>query len=271
MKKAGYNGKEMADKLDWSDTRVSRVLTGTRGAKEVDIAAFLAICGVVGKERDRLLRLCHDQHQPGWFQQHGSRLPKQLKTLIDHENRAVAISEFQSTLIPGLLQTGDYARAVICASEGVPANEVDDRVAAKLGRKNLMSRGDQVRFRFFIHEFALQLPVGSAEVMSDQLHSLLRDGVRPNISIRLIPAVLGAHAGSAGSFKMMEFGDFNTVTYLDSETSCLFLETPAETAAYTKILAALDSTALDERESKQLIATVAIDLYSDRGDQDASG
>jgi hypothetical protein len=75
----------------------------------VQVAGFLAMCRMTGAERDRLLGLCDDQHVPGWFQQHGSRLPRQLVTLIDHETKAVAISDFESTLVPGLLQIGDYA------------------------------------------------------------------------------------------------------------------------------------------------------------------
>jgi len=71
------------------------------------------VCRIKGPDRDRLLALCQEQHTPGWFQQHGSRLPKQLMTLIDHENKAVAIGDFQSVIVPGLLQTGEYARAVI--------------------------------------------------------------------------------------------------------------------------------------------------------------
>lgn len=92
------------------------LLAGKRAASEVDIAAFLGACRVKGAERDRLLALC--SRTPRAFQQHGSRLPKQLVTLIDHENKAVAISAFEATVVPGLLQTGEYARAVNRALRG---------------------------------------------------------------------------------------------------------------------------------------------------------
>lgn len=261
MKKAGFNGKQIADKLQWSDTRVSRVLTGTRGAKEVDISAFLALCGVTGKERARLLRLCHEQHKPGWLQQHGSRMPLQVKTLVDHEVMAVAISEFQSTVMPGLLQTGDYARALFKEAKRVPSQEVDNRVALRLARQNLLSREDPPKFAFFIHEFVLHLPIGDSLVMSEQLHTLLRLAVRPSVTLRVVPASIGAHAATAGHFTLMEFSTYKPVVYLESETSCLFLEEPAEIAAYRSITAALETTALDERESKELIAKVATEKY----------
>jgi transcriptional regulator with XRE-family HTH domain len=257
MKKAGFNGKQMADKLQWSDTRVSRVLTGTRGAKEVDTSAFLALCGVTGRERARLLRLCHEQHKPGWLQQHGSRMPRQVKTLVDHETKAVRISEFQSTLVPGLLQTGDYARALFTEAKRVPPEEIDNRVALRLARQNLLSREEPPQLVFFVHEFVLHLPIGGAVVMSEQLHALLRLAVRPNLALRVVPASIGAHAASAGHFKVMEFAEYKPVAYLDSETSSLFLEEAEEIAAYRSILAALEQSALDERESRELIAKVA--------------
>lgn len=263
MEKARFSGKETARRLGWSDSRVSRLLGGTRGGSEVDVSAFLAVCGVKGRERDRLLSLCKDQHTPGWFQQHGSRLPRQVRTLVDHENKATVIGEYQSTLIPGLLQTGDYARALIKASGAVPESEFDDRVAARLARQNLLSRDRPPTFTFFVHEFVLRLPVGGAEVMSDQLHYLLRLSVRTNLTLRVLPSAIGAHAGCAGSFKLMEFAEFKPIVYLDSETSSLFLEEPEEISAYKRILAALEDTTLDEGQSREMIASVATELYAD--------
>ena len=268
MEQAGLTGKQAAQMLSWSPSFVSLLLSGKRGASEVDIAAFLGVCRVQGPERDRLLALCREQDTPGWLQQHGSRMPKQLVTLIDHENKAVTISAFEAIFVPGLLQTGEYARAVISCNVNVPPDEVDDRVAARLARQSLFSRERPARFTFYIHEFVLRTPVGGTEVMSDQLHHLLRMSVRSYLTLRVVPASLGAHAATAGPFIFMEFAEFRSVTYLESETSSLFLEKPAETQAYRRILGALADTALGEGESRELIATVATELYADREDHD---
>ncbi|MGH4019854.1 MAG: helix-turn-helix domain-containing protein [Pseudonocardiaceae bacterium] len=268
MDKAGLNGVQAAHQLGWSTSRVSRLLSGKRGGTEVDVSALLAVCRVKGKERDRLLALCQEQNTLGWFQQHGSRLSKQLVTLIDHENKAVTISEFQATLVPGLLQTGDYARAVISRSANMPAEEVEERVAARLARQSLFSRERPAQFTFYLHETLLRLPIGGPAVMSDQLHHLLRMSVRSYLTLRVLPASLGAHAGLAGPFTLMQFTDFRPVVYLDSETSSLFLEKLEETTAYRHILGALAETALGEGQSRELIATVATELYADREDHD---
>ncbi len=268
MEQAKLNGKQAAHLLGWSPSWVSRLLSGKRGATELDVAAFLGVCRIKGAERDRLLALCQEQHTPGWFQQHGSRLPKQLVTLIDHENKAVAIGDFQSTVVPGLLQTGEYARALIREAGTGPADEISDRVAARLARQSLFSRDRPARFSFYLHESVLRLPVGGPGVMLEQSQHLLRMSMRSFLTLRVVPVALGGHAAVAGSFTLMEFAEFRPVTYLESETSCVFLEQREEIAAYRRILGALAETSLGEGESRQLIATLATELYADREDHD---
>ncbi|MGH3817555.1 MAG: helix-turn-helix domain-containing protein [Pseudonocardiaceae bacterium] len=268
MEQAELNGQQAATLLDWSPSWVSRLLAGKRTASPLHVAAILAVCRVIGAERDRLFALCQDQRTSGWLQQHGSQLPKQLRTLINHEDKAITIRDFQAVMVPGLLQTGDYARAMIRDPRTVPADEVEDRVAARLARRHLFSRERPARFTFFIHEFVLRLPVGGPAVMSDQLHHLLRMSERPYLTLRVVPAALGAHAGIAGHFTLMEFAEFPPVVYLDSQTSCVFLKEREEIAAYQHILAALAGTALNEGESRELIATLATELYPDRGNPD---
>ncbi|MBV9011531.1 MAG: helix-turn-helix domain-containing protein [Pseudonocardiales bacterium] len=267
MEQSGLDQKGAAAKLGWSQSRVSRLLSGKRGGTEVDVSAFLAVVEVTGAERERLLGICREQNTPGWLQQHGSRLPHQLRTLIDHENKAVSIDEFEPTLVPGLLQTTDYARALIRAST-MPTEEIEDRVAARLGRQSLFGRERPARFSFFIHEFVLHLPVGGPAVMAEQLQHLLRKATRPYLSLRVVPATLGGHAAAAGAFRLIEFAEFRPVVYLESETTSLFLEKPEEIAAYRRILGLLAQTALGERESRELIATVATELSAEREDHD---
>ncbi|MGH3772691.1 MAG: helix-turn-helix domain-containing protein [Pseudonocardiaceae bacterium] len=268
MKRADLTGKRAAELLGWSPSLLSRILAGKRHVTALQVSAFLAVCRVTGTERDRLIDLCHEQHTPGWWQQHGSRLPEQLVTYIDHESKAVTVRDFQSTIVPGLLQTGGYARALIQEAGTVPEEEVDGRVAARLGRQNLFSREHPARFTFYLHEFVLRLPIGGATVMATQLRHLLRMSTRPYLTLRVVPAAHGGHAAISGSFVVMEFADFKPVAFLESQTCCLFLERPDEIAAYQTILRALAKTSLGEEESRELIARLATELYADREDQD---
>lgn len=262
MNEAGYTGNKIAKQLGWSPSRVSRLLSGKRGGSEADVAAFVSVCGVKSPERDRLVNLSTDQHRTGLIEPH---LPTQLRTLINHEKKAVAISNFEFNLIPGLLQTDAYIRSILNENGRVPAEEIDDRVCAKLGRKTVLGHSNR-RFRFYLHEFALRLPVGGKGVMSEQLHALLGMSVRPNIKILVVPTSMGAHAATAGSFILMEFNDIRPIVYLDSETSGIFLELPIEIRAYRSVLAAIAAKALPEGQSREFISQTALELYAE--DQD---
>jgi hypothetical protein len=266
MTRAGLNGKRTAALLHWSESRVSRLLTGQLSVPEADIAALLDLCAVDGAERDRLLGLNRDPYTPGWLQQHGSTLPEQLRTLIDHESQAVGITDFEPIRVPGLLQTGDYARALLERSPTIAVGDIQDRVAARLARRSLFSRPDRPAFTFYLHEFALRLPVGGRGVMSEQLHELLRMGVRTNVAIRVVPVAFGAHAGTSGACRLMEFAEFKPVGYVETQTAGHFIEEPDEIADYQRTFAALADCALDEGLSRDLIATLALELYGEDHD-----
>ncbi len=257
MKNAGLNMSQVARQLDWSPSRVSRLLSGKRGGSGYDVSSFLAACGAKTADKDRLMELVEDQYRRSWLQQHGVRLPKQVRALVNHEKEATAIRLFAYTLIPGLLQTGAYCRAVLTESGRIPEEEIGSRVAARLGRKNLFSKPNPPEFVCYLHEFALRLPIGGPDVMSEQMHELLRMAVRPNITIRVIPTAAGGHAGTSGPFIFMEFKEIKPIVYLESETSSLFLEMPLEIAAYDSILDALEKTALPEGQSRAFLEKLA--------------
>ena len=241
MERAEFNGKTIAEELGWSSGRVSRLLSGKRGGSAVEVAGFLAVCKVKGAERTRLLELTEEQNKYGWLQQYGSRLPKQVRTLIDHETSAIRIAGFDALVVPGLLQTGDYARAVIQEPETVPPDDIEDRVSARLARQSLLGRQYAPSFTFFVHEQVLRLPVGGSRVMSDQLHQLIRLSVRPNLTVRLIPTRIGAHPGINGSFRLMEFDRIKPVAYVETENASLFQEEREEIESYQRVLAKLDA------------------------------
>jgi Domain of unknown function (DUF5753)/Helix-turn-helix domain len=252
---AKLNGRELAGMLGWDPAKLSDLLNGKGGVTELEVAHLLGVCRTPVAERDHLLALYREANAKGWWQQHGSRLPIQLRTLIDHENAATEIVGWHMNLLPGLLQTSEYIRAVILANPMVPRAELDGRIKAKLARHEVFNGHRQ--FTFFIHEQALRLPVGGPEVMTDQLHHLLRMSVRPYISLRVMPIAVGAHAGLAGSFTLMKFKGIEPVVFVETENSSLFVEDKAPVTGYRTVLGSLDSTSLDEEQSRRLITEVA--------------
>ncbi len=255
MVDAGYNGKRIARELAWSEAKVSRLVNGKLAATLDDVSAFLAVCRCTGRRREQLMAIVtNGVTDLGWHQQFGARPPEQLETLIGHEAKATAITEFEGMVLPGLLQTGDYAKAVIAASANVTPADVQGRINARLGRQGIFTRDRPPRFVFYFPDYLLRQQVGGPEVMSDQLHHLLRVSVRPYISVRVV--TVAAHPGMAGACRLMESPDFGVV-YLEGETTGQFLEDPREISAYRNVFRALDAVALDDRRSRALIDHVA--------------
>lgn len=268
MEKANLSGRQAARVLGWSESKVSRMLTGKQPVKDTDVSALLALCMVTGDEKERLLDLARQVNQRGWLQKYSADLPYQLRTLINHETRATEITDFEPCFIPGLLQTGDYARELLERSATVRPDQVGLNVKARLNRQNVFSRDHHPQFTFYLHEQALRLPVGNVAIMSVQLHHLLQMGVRSYITIRVIPIAFGAHAGVTGACRLMESAEFKPVVYIEELTVGHFLEEHTDIAAYRRVFAAMANCALSEGESRDLIAELAVGQYADREDPD---
>ncbi|WP_020666311.1 helix-turn-helix domain-containing protein [Amycolatopsis nigrescens] len=257
---AGLSAREAARRLEWQDSTVSRLLNGKRGGDPIEVATFTGLCKTPRAERERLLGLCEDRTKPDWTSRYDAPFPQGLQVYTDHEQETVGIKCFQTVIIPGLLQTEAYFRALVAGAATVRSEEIEDRLRLRLGRQKLLEQRRSITF--ILHEAALRLAVGGAETMSAQMHHLLRMSVRPHVSIRVVPDTLGAHAGTAGSFTLMEFTEFKPIAYVEPETRGLLLEEPKEVASYQRVFNSLSTIALDERESRDTIARLAIDLYS---------
>ncbi len=262
----GLIGRDLAERLGWSPSKVSRLLSGKRGANAEDISAFLAICGITGPKRDALLRLTRDCYEPSWWLEYGARLPSDLTTLTDYENTAVAMTHFEAIIVPGLLQTENYMRALFRSNPVVPDHEIDDRVALRLKRQDILDRAHPARFRFFLDDHVVTRGV-RRRLMSEQVHHLLRMAVRPHVEIRVVPDDAGLHGGCM-PFKLMEFSELKPVAYVENLNSAAFLEQKETVAGYRRIVADLNRIALDEGRSRTWLANVASALGRPREEHD---
>jgi transcriptional regulator with XRE-family HTH domain len=257
MYAAGLTGKLVAEQLGWAQSTVSRLLAGKHFGKEADIAALLAVCGVTGQERHQLLQLAKDAHLPG------ARMPKRLGTYTEHATEALRVTEYQSAVIPEILQTADYARAQLVASGRPSLAAVGRAVALRLDRAALLNDDEgPPHFEFYLHEWLLRTPVGSRETMSDQLHHLLCMSVRPRVTLRIVPIAAGALAAQSGPFGLLEFEHYGPAVHRPDEDADVYLEEPEEILTYRDILTRLGTVALDAHRSRAAIAEVATTLWA---------
>lgn len=256
---AGLNQSDLANVLAWSPSKVSRMVSGKRCASSEDVSAVLAVGGIVGPKRRELLEMARHATERGWWQEFGDRLPAELRTLSDHEDSALTITGFETAVIPGLLQTSDYAKALFAATPVIPEPEIKDRVLTRARRQRIFDRQFPALFRFFIDEYALRRTGPGPRIMCGQVHHLLRMSVRPYIEVRVIPDAVGFHAGQQ-PFQLMEFTEINPVLHIENLTSVLFLERSDSIQSYRRNIDALSKVALDEERSRSWLTELARQL-----------
>ncbi len=207
-----------------------------------------------------LLALLRQSGQRGMFQPYRSVLPEVYADFMSFEHEADSICTYESLLIPGLLQTECYARAVITG--GLPAastGQVDHRVTARMERQEILSRTSPAQLWAIMDEAAIRRVVGDQQVMRDQLDRLREAAAMPNVIIQVIPFHAGAHPGMPGSFIVLDFADApdQGLVYLDSMAGNLFLEDEAELRRFILMFQYLRAMALSPDQSTALIAEVA--------------
>jgi len=248
LKRADLRGRAAAEIAGWDPSKVSKLANGKGGASTQDVAFLLGACRVQPDERDHLLELHRDVDIQGWWQQHRSYCPIEIRTLVEHLEMAKSVVSWQSQLVPHALRTPSYMRAVVLASANIPEEEADERV-----RTQALARCVGT---YYIHESALLLPVGGPDVQAEQLEALLdfTDAADvANITVRVLPFSAGAHAGLNGAFTKLDFKKYEPMVYLESETSTLFVEDPDTIKGYDRIVKALDNHSLDAESSKRTI------------------
>jgi len=254
---AGLTIDQVADQLDCSASKISRLETGQTGSNPRDVRDMLALYGVGDTELEELLSVARETRQRGWWQPYGSIL---TGAYVGFEAAADRIRSYEAQCVPGLLQTADYARSMIAAVHtGRPRQEVDDRVHIRLGRQALLTQEDPVQFWCVLDEAALRRPVGGREVMRCQLEHLVRESARPNVTVQVLPMAAGEHPGMEGSFVIMSFPDVadpDTV-YVTIATGGVFQEKPDDVSRYEIIFDRLQKMALSGAESAEFIATMA--------------
>jgi hypothetical protein len=211
-----------------SESKISRLELGRVSFKERDVADLLTLYGVTDQEeREAWLTLARQANTPGWWQREGDILPSWFQPYLGLEAAAVLIRTYEVQFIPGLLQTPEYAKAVILLGHGnAPPAEVERRVAVRMKRQQVLAREDPPQLWVVVDEGALRRPIGGPEVMRAQLRALVDATKLPHVRLQVIPFNAGGHAAAGGSFSILRFPeqDLPDVIYIEQLTSALYLD-----------------------------------------------
>lgn len=257
---AGISRSDAGWEIRSSESKISRMELGRVGLRERDVSDLLTLYGLDDEEeRERLLGLAREANNPGWWHRFGDVLPSWFQSYIDLEGTAELIRLYDLQLIPGLLQTPEYTRAVVQLGRGsVPTEEVERRIALRLQRQEALTRPEPIRLWAVVDEAALRRPVGGITCIIEQLDHLIKISEMPNVTLQVAPFGLGGHAAQAGAFTILRFRepDLPDKVYIEHLTSALYLDTPEELDQYTAAMEALCVAAPQPAKSRDFIMNI---------------
>jgi transcriptional regulator with XRE-family HTH domain len=257
---AGLSGAEVAKRMGISPSKISRIETGNSGLQIEDVAALLGLYQVPASTRDKLLDLVRRSEERGWWTRQPG-LPQLWRSLIDFEAKATRVQNYEALFVPGLLQTAEYARAIIQGVEPtISEAELDNLVASRMARQALLARANAPQFFAVVDEGALRRPIGEPGVMHRQLQHLLSTTEQPHVTLRIVPLAAGAHAGLRGPFVILEFAEEPALVFLENHATGLFLEEEVDLAAYRLALGNMLHAALAPAATAALIAQIATEF-----------
>ncbi|MCO6005585.1 helix-turn-helix domain-containing protein [Actinoallomurus purpureus] len=261
---AGATRKEAAEALHATESRIGRLEQGRAGLNEDDVVALLKLYGIDDRgERDALLTVVREASRPGWLQAYSNAMPAWFRPYVDLEEAAQVIRTYEVQFIPGLLQTPEYARAVI--TQGMsdpPADEIDRRVELRMRRQRLLYQPHPPRLWAVIDEAALWRPIGGVDVARAQLRALHEAARRENITVQVMPFRVGGHAGEAGAFTILRFPEpeLPDIAYLEQLTGAMYLEKDDDMDHYTAAMERLCVQSASPEESMDLISKIIREL-----------
>ncbi|NUP17449.1 MAG: helix-turn-helix domain-containing protein [Streptomyces sp.] len=263
---AGLTSGEAARLVGWHQSKVSRIETGASGVKPADVRLLLDAYGVRDAQLRELLLVLAGSDEGGgrhhWWHAYRGVLPPTYRDFISLESQASAMRTLETSVVPGLLQTPEYARAVTRAAVSGLDEAADERldalVAVRLARQDVLHADPPLKLCAVLDEAVLRREIGGPEVMARQLGRLMEAARLPQVRLQVLPFAAGEHIGITGPFVIFSFSSTSDldVVVLDHLTSSLYLERKEDLQAYTEAFNALRIHALSPEESLDYIAAL---------------
>jgi transcriptional regulator with XRE-family HTH domain len=259
--KSGYKLEEVATELGVAPSTLSRIETGKAPTKSAYLNQMLEMYGVTDPEQRRILvDMAREGHRKGWWAAYDDVLPSGFDIYVGLEAETAGIRSYEISAVPGLLQTADYARAIL--REMFPrhtADQVDRLVDLRMARQQRFEEDPPLELWAILDEAAVQRTVGGTAVMRRQLDHLLAEAARPGVTLQVLPFSSGAHAGHGGPFSILEFPEQSDteVAYVESVAGFIYLERAKEVRVRIEAFDRLRAAALSPAASTDLITRVA--------------
>ena len=244
----------------WSESKISRIETGRVRTRQPDLERLLDLYEVSGDTRAALLALGRQATHRGWWHSYADALPAWFEDYVGLEDGAKSLFTYQNQLVHGLMQTEEYAAAVIRAAQpGAGADEVERQLAARATRQALLTASNPLQVWAVLDEAVLRRQVGGSAAMQAQLNRIREISTLSNVTLQVLTFDAGAHASMGTSFELLQFpeaGD-TAIVYIEDHTSSQYLETTTDIERYTLVFDHLRASALSPERSSEFIGQVA--------------
>ncbi len=253
----GITREEAGYAIRASGSKISRMELGRVSFKERDVTDLLKLYGVDEDEAATLVELAVQANTPGWWHKYSDVLPDWFQVYVGLEEAASLIRLYEVQFVPGLLQTADYARAVVRLGQpGAAPEEIERRISLRMGRQELLTKPGGPRLWAIVDEAALRRPIGGKEVMRAQLVQLIEATNEPQVTLQVMPFRSGGHAAEAGAFAIMRFpeADLPDVVYLEQLTSALYLDKRDDVEKYTEVMERLSVESESPERSVEILS-----------------
>jgi transcriptional regulator with XRE-family HTH domain len=259
----GLSREQAGEAIRASEWKIHRLENGQVSFKERDIVDLLRLYGVTDPDEvAAFVVLAREANTPGWWQRYGDVLPQWFRTYVDLESAASLIRTYEGQLVPGLLQTDDYIRAVVHDASLEPSEDVGRRVRLRMARQTVLTREHPPRLWAVIDEAALRRPVGGREVMRGQLERLIAATKLPNVTLQILPLAGGAHPAMVGAFSILRFADreLPDVVYLEHLTNAVYLDKRDEVEQYLDVMELLCVASQPPARTVELLTKIPDEL-----------
>jgi transcriptional regulator with XRE-family HTH domain len=262
---AGLTIEEVAQRLEVSPTKISRIETGRVSVRPRDVSGLLDQYEIYGSHRDNLLTLTREARQQGWWHSYSDVLSEGIDIWIGLETEAQAIRTFEVQVVNGLLQTSEYARAVSRAYyRSEPHEQIERRVKLRMARQQLVIEQNNTPICAVLDEAVLRRRIGPPELMQSQYRRLLELSEENNITIQVLPLDAGVFSGVPGGFAVIQLPQPDPeVVVIEYRGGALYLERPEEVAPHAHLFDRLIATAKSPQESTSYISDLANKLNVD--------
>lgn len=251
----GMTVEDVAGRMEVSPAKISRIETAARGVSVADVRFLCDLYEVSPEERDRLLSLTRESKRRSWWQQYG--LPEAVVTYVGLEDSAQSIHQYETSLVPGLLQVADYARALTAGIlPDLDPDALEQLVQARVTRQELLLREQPPDYWVVLDEAALHRVVGGPEVMREQLTALVERSRPRHVTVQVIPLEAGAHPGMDSAFEMLQLEEVSDVVHIEGLIGSFFLQSPTDLTRYRRAFDQLRAIAMSPRDSRDRVLAV---------------